>query len=82
MAQRGKAQFGDKTILDVLAAASKAGESLSDAKSLTVATDNRVDATLQHVRSLPCRQGRARVLSEKGVGRRDGSWDGGIQTHH
>jgi phosphoenolpyruvate---glycerone phosphotransferase subunit DhaL len=71
MAARGKSQLGDKTVLDVIEAARHAMESIDDPAKLAPAALGAIDATLDEFRTLPFKQGRARIFGEKGVGRDD-----------
>ncbi len=71
MAQRGKGQLGEKTVLDALEAARAATAGLDDPTALANAADQAVAASLDQFRGKPSRQGRARIFGEKSVGRDD-----------
>ena len=71
MSARGKGQLGDKTVLDALDAARQATAGLSDPAAMAVAARDAIIATVDRVRNLPFRQGRARIFGEKGLGRDD-----------
>jgi dihydroxyacetone kinase-like protein len=71
MIQRGKAQLGDKTILDALDAARKATQGIDDPGEQVSAADAAVAAAIERFRERPARQGRARIFGEKSVGRDD-----------
>lgn len=67
MMARGKAALGDKTVLDALDAAAKAVEGKPDAEMLAAASD-AVDATLERMRGMQAKIGRARIFGERSVG--------------
>ena len=71
MAQRGKGQLGEKTVLDALDAARAATAGLDDPTALVNAADQAVAACLDQFRGKASRQGRARIFGEKSVGRDD-----------
>ena len=66
--RRGKSQLGDKTILDALEAVRTGLETASDARGMLESADAALSKALAHFRSLPCRQGRARIFAEKSRG--------------
>lgn len=68
MRTRGKADLGDKTVLDALHAAATATTGLSDPADIRAAARNAVTATLDRMRDHPARIGRARIFGEKSVG--------------
>ncbi len=68
MAQRGGAKLGDKTVLDTLAAATKAIEGLSDPRAQHAAASAAVDEAIDHFRTQPNRMGRARMFAQKSIG--------------
>lgn len=68
MRTRGKANLGDKTVLDALHAAAVATDGLTDAAEIRVAAINAVNATMSRMRSQQARVGRARIFGEKSVG--------------
>lgn len=71
MADRGKGQPGDKTVLDALDAARRATEGLDDPAAMVEAASRAVAGTIVRFRDLPFRQGRARIFGSKGIGRDD-----------
>jgi len=68
MMQRGKAELGQKTVLDVIAAVRDATDGLDDPKDLLDAADKAVDETLEAFRGKPAQVGRARIFAEKSKG--------------
>ena len=68
MKQRGKAELGDKTVLDVIAASSKAAKDQSDGSSVLKAINDAVTSTIDEFRSRQSKIGRARIFSEKSIG--------------
>jgi dihydroxyacetone kinase-like protein len=68
MKQRGKAELGDKTVLDVIAASSQAAKDQSDGSSVLKAINNAVTSTIDEFRSRQSKIGRARIFSEKSIG--------------
>jgi dihydroxyacetone kinase-like protein len=68
MSDRGKAQLGDKTVLDAIEAAREATKRLEDPASLLDAADRAITAAIDQYRDLPFRQGRARIFSSNAVG--------------
>ena len=68
MKQRGKAQLGDKTVLDVIAASSQAAKDQSDGSSVLKAINDAVTSTIDDFRSRQSKIGRARIFSEKSIG--------------
>ena len=68
MRQRGKAQLGDKTVLDVIAASSQAAKDQSDGSSVLKAINDAVTSTIDEFRSRQSKIGRARIFSEKSIG--------------
>jgi len=68
MSDRGKAQLGDKTVLDVIEAARQATEGLEDPGALLSAADRAIAATIDQYRDRPFRQGRARIFSSNAIG--------------
>ncbi len=71
MASRGKAQLGDKTVLDALEAVRVATEGRDDPAAMLAASLSEVRRTLDRLRAEPARQGRARIFAEKTIGRDD-----------
>ena len=68
MKQRGKAELGDKTVLDVIAASSQAAKDQSDGSSVLTALKDAVTNTIDEFRSRQSKIGRARIFSEKSIG--------------
>ena len=68
MKQRGKAELGDKTVLDVIAASSQAAKDQSDGSSVLKAINEAVTSTIAEFRSRQSKIGRARIFSEKSIG--------------
>mgnify|MGYP003297417086 FL=1 len=68
MKQRGKAELGDKTVLDVIAASSQAAKDQSDGNSVLKAINDAVKSTIDEFRSRQSKIGRARIFSEKSIG--------------
>ncbi len=68
MKARGKAELGDKTVLDALAAARDAIQGKDDPAGQLAAAAAAVDATLAAFRDKPNKVGRARIFAEKTVG--------------
>jgi dihydroxyacetone kinase-like protein len=68
MRTRGKAALGDKTVLDALDAAAGAAEGKADAAEMLQAAVVAVDATMDRMRGMPAKIGRARIFGERSVG--------------
>ena len=68
MKQRGKAELGDKTVLDVIAASSQAAKDQSDGSSVLKAINDAVTSTIDEFRSRQSKIGRARIFLEKSIG--------------
>ena len=68
MKQRGKAELGDKTVLDVIAASSQAAKDQSDGSSVLKAINDAVTSTIDEFRPRQSKIGRARIFSEKSIG--------------
>ena len=68
MKQRGKAELGDKTVLDVIAASSQAAKDQSDKGRVLKAIKDAVTSTIDEFRSRQSKIGRARIFSEKSIG--------------
>ena len=68
MKQRGKAELGDKTVLDVISASSQAAKDQSDGISVLKAINDAVTSTIDEFRSRQSKIGRARIFSEKSIG--------------
>jgi len=67
MTMRGKAALGDKTVLDALNAAADAAEGRAEPGDMLRAAA-AVDATLERMRGMQARIGRARIFGERSVG--------------
>lgn len=68
MMARGKASLGDKTVLDALDAAARAAEGRSEPGEIFAAAAASVDATLEQMRGLQAKIGRARIFGERSIG--------------
>ncbi|MFV0643365.1 MAG: DAK2 domain-containing protein, partial [Sphingomonadaceae bacterium] len=68
MSSRGKAQLGDKTVLDALAAAQAATRGLSDPAIMLPAALSAISASVVEFTNKPNRIGRARIFGDKTVG--------------
>ena len=68
MMTRGKASLGDKTVLDALDAAATAAEGKSDPGEILQAATAAVEATLDRMRNMQAKIGRARIFGERSVG--------------
>jgi dihydroxyacetone kinase-like protein len=68
MMARGKASLGDKTVLDTLDAAWRAADGLDAPGPMLEATATATDATLERMRGMPARTGRARIFADRSVG--------------
>jgi dihydroxyacetone kinase-like protein len=71
MAKRGKAQLGDKTVLDAVEAVRAATSQSSDPGEMLQVSRAGVAQVMDRMRNLPARQGRARIFGDKSVGRDD-----------
>ncbi len=67
MSQRGKASLGDKTVLDVMDATSKALAGIADPKLALIKAREATDLTIQSFRGKPNRIGRARMFAERSM---------------
>ncbi|HLY88982.1 MAG TPA: dihydroxyacetone kinase subunit L [Acetobacteraceae bacterium] len=68
MMTRGKASLGDKTVLDALDAAATAAEGKTDPGQMLQAATAAVEATLDRMRNMQAKIGRARIFGERSVG--------------
>lgn len=68
MGARGKAELGQKTVLDPLDAAAKAAADQSDGPAVLAAIDRAIDETMDMFRDQQAQVGRARIFGEKSVG--------------
>jgi dihydroxyacetone kinase-like protein len=68
MKARGKASLGDKTVLDALNAAADAADGETEPDKILPAAASAVDATLERMRAVQAKIGRARIFGERSVG--------------
>ncbi len=68
MMTRGKASLGDKTVLDAMDAAAGAAESKTEPADILRAAAAAVDATLERMRGMQAKIGRARIFGERSIG--------------
>jgi dihydroxyacetone kinase-like protein len=68
MQARGKAELGDKTVLDALAAIEKAATGRDDPAAQLAAARQGVDEAIEAFRGQPNKVGRARVYAERTIG--------------
>lgn len=68
MQRRGKAELGDKTVLDALEAAAEATAGLDEPEAILMAAREATDRTLDAFRDRPAKVGRARIYGEKSIG--------------
>jgi dihydroxyacetone kinase-like protein len=68
MRQRGKAELGDKTILDALDGAARDTAGLDDPQAVLQAAKASVTKTMDDFRGRQAKIGRARIFGEKSVG--------------
>jgi dihydroxyacetone kinase-like protein len=68
MMTRGKASLGDKTVLDALDAAATAAQEKSDPAEILRAATASVETTLDRMRNMQAKIGRARIFGERSVG--------------
>jgi dihydroxyacetone kinase-like protein len=71
MSRRGKAQLGDKTMLDAVDGMRRGIEGREDPDLMLTAAVDEVRAVLDRLRAQPARQGRARIFADKTMGRDD-----------
>ncbi|MFB3880810.1 MAG: dihydroxyacetone kinase subunit L [Armatimonadota bacterium] len=71
MSQRGKANLGDKTMLDSLEAVRLAWQEVNEPSALLPAASAALVGALEEFRDRPCLQGRARIFGEKSIGQDD-----------
>ncbi len=71
MQRRGKAELGDKTVLDAVAATAEALRFVADSTGLLPAALQATKACLERFRDQPCRQGRARMFGDRSIGKDD-----------
>ena len=68
MQKRGKASLGDKTVLDVIAAARDAVKNQSDGQTMLNSINQAINETMDNFRNRQCQIGRARIFGEKSIG--------------
>lgn len=68
MRARGKAELGDKTVLDAIHAAATEAERLDDPGAIHAAMLTAVDRTMDEMRGQRAKIGRARIFGEKSEG--------------
>lgn len=68
MAARGKSALGEKTVLDVIDAIRAALEKRQNNECALVVSRKAAIDCLEAYRNKPCKQGRARIFSDKSVG--------------
>jgi dihydroxyacetone kinase-like protein len=68
MQKRGKAELGNKTVLDTLDAAATATEGLDDPAAILAAAKKATAETMDRMRDRPAQIGRARIFADKSVG--------------
>lgn len=71
MQARGKANLGDKTVMDAVAGAAEAAAGLDEPDALRAATRQGTAAALDDFREKPSKTGRARIFAERTVGMDD-----------
>ncbi len=68
MKERGKANLGDKTVLDVLDAASMASKNKTTGTEILSDINEAIRKTIDNFRDCESKVGRARIFSEKSIG--------------
>ena len=68
MQMRGKASLGDKTVLDVIAAARDAAKNQTDWNSMLNSINKSINDTIELYRDRQSQIGRARIFGEKSIG--------------
>jgi dihydroxyacetone kinase-like protein len=68
MKARGKAELGDKTVIDAIDAAAKAVAGFDDGAAILAAAGGAVDGVIAQMCDRPSRVGRARIWADKSVG--------------
>ena len=68
MQMRGKASLGDKTVLDVIAAASHAAKNQTDGQTMLNSINQAINDTMKLFRNRQSQIGRARIFGEKSIG--------------
>tara|TARA_B100000686_G_scaffold126165_1_gene133567 strand:- start:19 stop:570 length:552 start_codon:yes stop_codon:yes gene_type:complete len=65
---RGKANLGDKTVLDVIAAARDAAKNQTDWNTMNNSINKSINDTIEQFRNRQSQIGRARIFGEKSIG--------------
>ncbi len=68
MQMRGKASLGDKTVLDVIAAARDAAKNPTDWNTMLKSINKAINDTIELYRDRQSQIGRARIFGEKSIG--------------
>jgi dihydroxyacetone kinase-like protein len=68
MQMRGKASLGDKTVLDVIAAARDAAKNQTDGQAMLNSINQAINDTMKLFRNRQSQIGRARIFGEKSIG--------------
>ena len=68
MQKRGKANLGDKTVLDVIAAARDAAKNQSEGQTLLDSINQAINDTMDRFRNHQSQIGRARIFGKKSIG--------------
>ena len=68
MQMRGKASLGDKTVLDVIAAAGDAAKNQTDWNTMLKSINKAINDTMELYRDRQSQIGRARIFGEKSIG--------------
>lgn len=68
MQMRGKASLGDKTVLDVIAAARDAAKNQTDGQAMLNSINQAISDTMELFRNRQSQIGRARIFGEKSIG--------------
>jgi|TARA_B110000196_G_scaffold23343_1_gene18081 dihydroxyacetone kinase-like protein len=68
MQMRGKASLGDKTVLDVIAAARDAAKNQTDGQAMLNSINQAIRDTMELFRNRQSQIGRARIFGEKSIG--------------
>jgi dihydroxyacetone kinase-like protein len=71
MMARGKASLGDKTVMDAVSGAAKAGAGKDDPAELLAALRQGTDQAMAEFRDRPNKIGRARIFAERTIGMDD-----------
>ena len=68
MQMRGKASLGDKTVLDVIAAARDAAKNQTDGQTMLNSINQAINDTMKLFQNRQSQIGRARIFGEKSIG--------------